>query len=270
MEASDSDATVVMTPSSSCSDSQSDSTFTFAIPPEVPLAQGIVADLQNRLRQFDGVLDSLYGQTMHIGLLGDNIMPSSKGISDIRKSLVKQEEEHAHGIKEIELILEEFLRNQIIEDMEKQIEQEIEQEIDQLVAAEVEKCIAMHLPAELQEEVAKQRRELEDLRQQLHNSESRRANSLLRSTDKLGKLHTIYMPNGTISEHFPSTLKELFELGDGPCKALVQHYLGDPSKARDSNLNRFMQFCGVTYAMVRDGHGTARRVGHSIERARSC
>lgn len=35
------------------------------------------------------------------------------------------------------------------------------------------------------------------------------------------------------------------------CKALMLDYeIPDVSDARDRNLNRFMQFCGVTYQMV--------------------
>jgi hypothetical protein len=49
-------------------------------------------------------------------------------------------------------------------------EQEINREIDELVRKEVARCLEVHIPQSLQDEVAQNQRKLEDLRIQLHNS----------------------------------------------------------------------------------------------------
>ncbi|KAF8070393.1 hypothetical protein FPV67DRAFT_1487212 [Lyophyllum atratum] len=117
------------------------------------------------------------------------------------------------------------------------------------------------IPQNLQDEVAIQKSELDELRIQLHNSESRRANGALRSNQSDESLREIYMSNGKVSNRYPKSLKDLFELDFETSKVLMMDYeIPDVSEARDRNLNRFMQFCGVSYQMVRTGSQT-RRVG---------
>jgi hypothetical protein len=63
------------------------------------------------------------------------------------------------------------------------------------------------------------------------------------------------MSDGSVSERFPKDLKSLFSLDANTVKALMNDYeLPNPSNSnKDHNLNRFMQFCGVRYQLVRPG-----------------
>lgn len=101
--------------------------------------------------------------------------------------------------------------------------------------------------------------------------ESRRSNAMLRLNNPDDHLQTILMSDGEVSAHYPQSLKSLMKLDceqysiPRMCiatdimsfeakisKALMMDYqLPDPSDSRERNLNRFMQFCGVSYQMVR-------------------
>ncbi|KAF8220581.1 hypothetical protein L208DRAFT_1333016, partial [Tricholoma matsutake] len=187
-----------------------------------------------------------------------------------------QERMHTEGIAEIHLILNKHLQTQFFEHLKEQAQQEIDREIHELVRDQVALCLEAHISQELQDEVARNRRELEDLRLQLHNSESRRANSLLRSNQPNDPLHTIYTSNGQVSAHFPKSLGDLFNLDAETCRCLVLDYELPVSDSRDRNLNLFMRFCGVGYQVVCfsthpcTGHTTQHCVSRCGNYKRSC
>jgi len=61
------------------------------------------------------------------------------------------------------------------------------------------------------------------------------------------------MTDGTISRHYPKDLESLFKLDAETTNALMSDYElpTSDSNSQDYNLNRFMQFCGVQYQLVR-------------------
>lgn len=95
-------------------------------------------------------------------------------------------------------------------------EDDIAREIDQLVAEQVALCLAAHIPQDLQDEVAEQQTILAQVRRDLHNSESRRANAALRSSHEDDTLQVIYKADGSVPDKYPPNLKALFDM-DGQC-----------------------------------------------------
>jgi hypothetical protein len=196
-------------------------------------------------------LDGLNSQTIQIALLGE--VGTTQEIAGLREQMRNQSQKHKDGISEIQGILNNFLQNQVVENMRKQVENEIQNHIDDLVKEHVSECLKDHIPLELQLEVAEGKRELEKLNLALHNSESRRANGNLRSIRPDDALATLLTTKGVVSDRFPKDLKSLFSLDADTLKALMIEYeLANPSNTnKDHNLNRFMQFCGVRYQLVR-------------------
>jgi len=121
-----------------------------------------------------------------------------------------------------------------------------------MVKEQVALNLLEHVPESLQADLAMRKRQLEEVQQALHNSESRRANAELRSGNTDGTLHTIYRSDGEISPLFPEDLSSLFALDGDTAKRLLMEYEQGPitSDSRESNLNRFIQFCGVLYQVV--------------------
>ncbi|KAG6864785.1 hypothetical protein C0991_007159 [Blastosporella zonata] len=111
-----------------------------------------------------------------------------------------------------QVILKDCLEMQLFEHLKERAQREIEAEIDELVREQVALCLESMIPQNLQDEVAVQNVELEGLRSELLNSENRRANALLRSNQPDERLHEIYMSNRQVSERYPKTLQELFDL----------------------------------------------------------
>jgi len=141
--------------------------------------------------------------------------------------------------------------------MKDQVNREITEQIDAMVQEQVAQCLKDHIPEDLQLELAKNKQEYEELQLALHNSESRRINGSLRANRPEEALQTIYMSDGTVSPRFPKDLRGLFDLDADTTKALLTDYglTAGISNIRDANLNKFLQFCGVRYQLVKsDGH----------------
>ncbi|RDB24976.1 putative NADH pyrophosphatase [Hypsizygus marmoreus] len=264
-----------MTPTTSPTTTSSTftSSETLVEPLDILSTRELLGSMQAASRSLGDIFDDLQSQTMHVALLDEAELAPE--ICKLRRQMKAQDQIHLEGVAEIRrefinpifqsietarpaLRIKYFL---LFDDVYLTAQEEIDREIDALVQEQVAECLKMLIPQDLQDEVAVQKRELEDLRVQLHNSESRRANAALRSSKPDDPLRVIYMANGEVSEHYPKSLKDLFNLDADRCKALMLDYeLPDVSDARDRNLNLFMQFCGVTYQMVRTGSAT-RRVG---------
>ncbi|KII95613.1 hypothetical protein PLICRDRAFT_34534 [Plicaturopsis crispa FD-325 SS-3] len=224
-------------------------------PPEVADAKNRLAAMKDALDPLGKAFDSLGEQTAHIALLGGDL-ETAKEINNLRREMRVQDQHQKNGIYEIQLLLRDVLENEIIEHIRWQIEKEIEEQIDIQVEEQLALHLEKHAPQALQDEVAEQRRELEELQRQLHNSESRRANAALRSTHPHDTLHTILRLSGGPSPVYPKDLQGLFDLDDALVIQLMTEYeLPDISDNLQRNVNRFMHFCGVTYQLALGAEG---------------
>ncbi|KAJ7655386.1 hypothetical protein B0H17DRAFT_1099150 [Mycena rosella] len=231
--------------------SSASSNYSLTTPSGVPSAQGLIRDMKSTLEALDETLGELHGQTMQIALLGGDPQ-LAQDIENVRRQLTDHDQRQKHGIQEIELILKHVLECEVVELLKKQVDEAIFWEMDELVAEEVERCLKTHIPQELQDEVAEQQRILEEVRRDLHNSESRRSNASLRSNHEDDALLAIYKADGSVPTLFPPNLKALFDMDAPTSRALMMEYeLPDFSDSRERNLNRLMQFFGVRYQMVR-------------------
>jgi len=228
----------------------SDRTPTLLINHHIDKSNNYIHDLKGSMEALTGSFDGLNAQAMQIALLRE--VGTKQEIASLRQQMCNQDQKHKEGMHEIQRILDNFLQNQVVENMRKQVEREIAGQIDDLVKAQVSSCLHDHMPHDLQLEVTERKRELEELNLRLHNSESRRTNGNLRSNKPDEVLAPILMTDGTVSPRFPKDLKSLFSLDADTVKALMVDYefKTPPTPNSDHNLNRFMQFCGVRYQLV--------------------
>jgi len=149
------------------------------------------------------------------------------------------------GIEEIKDSLNKVLNQDVIEHLRQKIEDQINQEIDQRVQQQVSQELDRHIPKELREKVALQNKELQSVQCNLHNSESCRSNSLIKTQKQLNDiLHTIVNDKGQKHPAFPKNVKELDGFTDEKARDLVKYYgLKDPFESKVSNLNWFLRTC---------------------------
>jgi len=236
------------------------SNYSLTTPSGVPSAQALIRDMKLTLGALDDTLGELHGQTMQIALLGGEPQ-IARDIENLRRQLMDHDQRQKEGIQEIKLILKNVLDCEVVELLKKQAEEDIAREIDQLVAEQVAICLKDHIPQELQEEVENQQMILEEVRRDLHNSESRRSNAALRTDHGDDSLQVIFKADGTVPTAYPPNLQALFDMDAPTSRALMLEYgLPGSSESRERNLNRLMQFLGVRYQMVREGSAT-RSVG---------
>ncbi|KAJ7270076.1 hypothetical protein B0H12DRAFT_823982 [Mycena haematopus] len=228
--------------------SSASSSYSLTTPSGVSSAQTLVRTTKSALGALDDTLGELHGQTMQIALLGGEPQ-IARDIESLRMQLMDHDQRHKEGIEEIKLILKHVESKVVPELLKQQAEEDIAREIDQLVAEQVAICLKDHIPRELQDEVADQQRILEEVRRELHNSESRRSNARLRTDHGDDSLQAIYKADGTVPADYPSNLQALFDMSAQTSRALMLEYeLRDGSESRERNLNRLMQFLGVRSA----------------------
>ncbi|KAF8584311.1 hypothetical protein K439DRAFT_1567723 [Ramaria rubella] len=219
--------------------------------PEVEAVQEILMTMKGALSALGMTFDSLGEQTSKVAALGP-ALENAQQINTLRKHIQLQDRRQEEKIDEIKVLLKDVLQNDIVEHLRGKVAEHISDQIDEQVRAQVEQqLLTNHIPVTLQDQVADHRRQLDDVKRALHNSESRRANALLRSNHLADPLHTLLMTDGQVSALFPKDLTALFGL-DGPTsrQLVVDYGLPDLGDSREKNLNRFMQFCGVAYQMV--------------------
>ncbi|KAG6861705.1 hypothetical protein C0995_013274 [Termitomyces sp. Mi166 len=197
-----------------------------------PLDTFSVADVIDSLKSASESLSNIYekleNQTSDIAKRGQIGVTSE--IERFQRHLKEQDQIHKDGIAEIQ---RKSLLFAHLKDIGKNYQgslhhiltleiaqREIEAEIDQLVQKQVAECLATMIPQDLQDEIATQKVELEEFRinllnslnTRLEHSENRRTNASLKLDQPDMNLCEIYMTNGQVSEKYPKTLQELFDL----------------------------------------------------------
>ncbi|KAG7449703.1 uncharacterized protein BT62DRAFT_963124 [Guyanagaster necrorhizus] len=223
-------------------------------PPEIMTAKDAFTAIKNATTTLDDVLDKMIDYNYHVGILGSKT-ELSKDIEAITNDISDQDKKRQQDLLEIKLILDDFLDNQIINTLKAQVEEDVNKEIDRLVEIHVKEHLEQyHTPEAVKAKVQESKCDLERERRRLHNSESKRANSLLRQRDGNLLLNTIYADDGEgeVSKDYPRTLKDLFDLDATMCKSLATEYkLPGVSDSREKNLNLLLRFFGIAYQMVR-------------------
>lgn len=237
---------------------------TFLPPPEIMAARDAFTAIKNATTTLDDVLDKMIDYNYHVGILGSKT-ELANDIETISNDIDDQDKEHKKALHEIKLLLDDFLDKQVINALKAQVEEDINKEIDHLVEIHVKEHLEQrHIPEAVKTELLGRKSTLELEHRRLHNSESKRANSLLRQKDGNMLLNTIYADdgNGEVSKDYPRTLNDLFDLDAPMCKSLATEYkLPGVSDSREKNLNLLLRFFGIAYQMVRTGDEKYRRVG---------
>lgn len=233
------------------------------IPPEVINAQYSIGVMQGSIQALEDILDKMQSNTLDLGM-GDAQV--QKEFEEIRERLRNQQKVQSDGIEEINLILNDILENKVVAKIQEQVEREVEAEVDKLVDQQVKACLKELIPVKLQQKVKDKRAELDRVRLELHNSESRRANAQLThgNHDEAVIVNTVLLPDGTVSALFPKTLKDLFTLDAKATKSLLEEQKISTSAKHDVNLNRVLKHLNVQYQMVRDDQGRSRPMGVEV------
>ncbi|GJE97303.1 hypothetical protein PsYK624_135190 [Phanerochaete sordida] len=226
--------------------------------PEALLVNETLRDVKESLANFERVFDSLGQQNSQMIQMGGEI-ETTQHLNRVREEMRDSDRKQDEQIEEIKVLLENALQREIVDHLRTLIEAGVLEQIDQAVKERVTAELPRVLPRSAQDEVKVYRKQLQEVQRALHNSESRRANSLLRTsrTNLTEELHTIYKADGTISQIFPKNLDALFSMDIETARQLLEEYgMWDPMKSREKNLNAFMQFCGVNYQLVVTSSGS--------------
>jgi len=170
--------------------------------------------------------------------------------------VLKQEERQLADIEDLRETIETIVQEQIIDHLRRKIEELVDELVDRDVDDMVQEILDnFYIPQKLQDTVNNQRRQLDSVRINLHNTEARRTNSVLKAEHMADTIVPLLKPDGTVSKVFPRNLSALFAIDHEAAKLLLTEY-GVPSSAddsRDKTMNSLMYFLGVGYQLLPGG-----------------
>ncbi|EKM53586.1 uncharacterized protein PHACADRAFT_198009 [Phanerochaete carnosa HHB-10118-sp] len=226
--------------------------------PDVLMVNETLRDMGVSLANFEKVFDSLGQQNSQMIQMGGEL-ETTQHLNKVRKEMEESDRKQEAQIEEVKALLENALQHEIVDHLRTLIEAGVLDVIDEVVKERIAAELPRVLPRSMQNEIAGYRKQLQEVQRALHNSESRRANSLLRTSKSnlTEELHTIYKADGTISLLFPKNLNALFSMDTETARQLLEDYgMWDSTKSRERNLNTFMQFCGVNYQLIVTASGS--------------
>ncbi|KAJ3720099.1 hypothetical protein C8R42DRAFT_672675 [Lentinula raphanica] len=224
-------------------------------------AQHSIGMMNESLNTLEHILQRLSeGQDSGQGAFAGNDRLDEE-IKQIHKDLEAIRKNQTDGVEEIDLLMKKFLEETAEAKLKDEVNQEIERGLDGLVRDEVQAYLQDKISPKMQEQFEQRKKELEKAHRELHNSESKRLNSLLSERNIKEPLHTIYNAQDKISEHFPKTLKDLVAYDADTLQALIKEYgIDSPDNTtKRGNLNRFMVFCGLQLSLIANGKITQDR-----------
>lgn len=205
--------------------------------------------MKSTLGTLGQTFDTLNSQSDRITSLGPTV-DSSRQISSLRRQIRHQDKKQDERVMEVKHMIKDVLKEHIANDMRAQIEEQIRAEIAMQVKQEVSAQIVEHLPISLQEQAEQSKRQLQDVKQSLVNSEARRANAGLRANNLDDPLVRVLKPDGTESKLFPADLRSLFGYDANTALELVKDFGLKEHDSRERNLNRFMAFIGIPFHLI--------------------
>jgi len=205
--------------------------------------------MKDTLLTLAGTCNNLGEQTAKVAELKPEI-DSAHQIRHMRKKIRAHEKKQEERGEQIKIMLEEVLTQKIADQLRAELGKMVREDVESHVRDEVTRQMAIHIPILLEKQNREHRRQIAEIRKNLHNSESRRANSLLKSNNLFDPLHPLLRPNGEKSSIFPRTLAATFSLGTDVSKLLCQEYNLPGTESKESNLNRFLHHIGVGFQMV--------------------
>ncbi|QRV97884.1 THP2 domain protein [Ceratobasidium sp. AG-Ba] len=217
--------------------------------PDQASINNLVNGFTNTLESLDQSLKMLMTNARDVEALGPPPDPAAQ-IHKLRLQLRAQDKKQDQRIADIKHIVKDVLKEQIADHMRAQIQEQIRLEIAEQVRAAVHEQMPEHLPVSLQEQADESKRQLIEVRHSLLNSEARRSNATLRSTNLDDPLAPVVKPNGEESALAPETLRQLFSYDSAQARALVRDYGLREHDVRERNLNRFMAHIGVQFNLI--------------------
>ncbi|KAG8898719.1 hypothetical protein FRC00_002400 [Tulasnella sp. 408] len=225
------------------------STGTASNAPDTAAVRELLTMMSSTLATLGKTFDTLTEQSTRVATLGPQL-DSAHQIHQLRRQMRAQEKKQDIRINEVKTMVKDELKVQVAELLRSQIAEAVRDEIKKQVAGEVREQLKGRIPVPIEEQAAESTQQLKDVRTSLINSESRRANAILRASNLDDQLAVILKSTGEPSKYFPSDLKTLFGYDNETAKKLVQDYDLPASESREKNLNKFMAHAGVQFHLI--------------------
>ncbi|KAI0733759.1 hypothetical protein C8Q72DRAFT_810632 [Fomitopsis betulina] len=219
-------------------------------------AADIVKDTRDRL---DNLGDSLAEQITQIAQL-DEQLDTAETLNRLNKLMDAQDERLEKEVAEVRALQTQVLEKDVVEYLRSTIEKNVSDLVDQIVRDEVKNLLHEHIKPELINELESHKRELAEVERDLHNSESRRKNAQIRTSQLDAELAIILRHDGTKSPHYPRDLQSLLGMDGKTTKALMHDYcpqVVNASESQDRRLNCLMRHFGISYQLVPTGGGSS-------------
>ncbi|KAK7444265.1 hypothetical protein VKT23_015275 [Stygiomarasmius scandens] len=254
--------------------------------PDAQAMAGLLENMKRTLRAMQTAVSVLGRQTEKVAVLAPAIKANQE-LAHLREIMEKRTQEQAEEVAKLQQRLEEEVKEAIKGKLKDRAMEMLKEAVSKKVHERVQTQLNTKIPPELRHQVKSHRRQVLEIKTNIHNINARSFNSSLRSTtDTLRPLlrplssaeqttpHSSDSSDSdatiapTPSDKFPTTLGELWSLSASQAKQLVADYglsksttpstspkssKKTPSTAREDDINKLMYYIGVSSIQVSTG-----------------
>lgn len=206
------------------------------------------ADMWNSLNDLQGALTILDESADRFA---ENPSQSKDKIAALNQEIAKNDSEPT--FKEIKSRLRDQIRQQVAISVKSRAPDWIRDEVSRQVKEQVDIQIMEHLPETLQQQANESKRQLNEMRISLQNSESRLANSFIQLTNPNDPLAPILTSEGKTSPLYPPNTRCLFGYDLESAKGLNKDYELGESDDLSTNLQQFLKHIGTSVEVTGSG-----------------
>ncbi|KAH9941923.1 hypothetical protein B0H21DRAFT_543111 [Amylocystis lapponica] len=218
--------------------------------PDTAAIRELLRMMKENLGTLGQTFKTLNEQSATVSTLSPSMEDAATQIHEIRRQIRSEEKKQDLRVKDVKHMIKNGLKHQVSEELRDHIRDTIKSEIAIQVKEQIDIHIAEHLPVSLKQQTEESKKQLVQVRHALVNSEARRANSILRTSNLDDPLAVVLKPDGTRSGVYPADLRSLFSYDMCMTRALLKDHDLTEHEDREKNLSRFMSYIGVPFPLI--------------------
>jgi 23S rRNA pseudoU1915 N3-methylase RlmH len=229
-------------------------TRTPSFAPVTPTVKESIGNVANRLGEVEKLIEAINLQSAVSETRSPTMDDLRQDISSLSKEIADTKTEQQTKIKELRDEVKENVKQDIVASMSQKMSRQIEGAVRVQIAVEMREWGNREETNTLANNLKKMADEnnsmLIEAEVMLENSRARHTNSTLdEHADFRSNLSKIKRKDGTTSELFPTSLKDLFSYDEKRVLQLLKSYGLQPLTTDIENLNRFLTFIGLKFTL---------------------
>ncbi|KDR75722.1 hypothetical protein GALMADRAFT_140335 [Galerina marginata CBS 339.88] len=217
---------------------------------ESPEAMAILAEISNTMNELNGAFTMLNDCTDKFIGFPSQYETTQQEVEACSRKIDEHKRSTEEILSEIKSKLNEDINQEVATSVRSRMADMLRDEVGRQVKEQVDEQIKEHLPESLQQQADESKRQLEEIRISLQNSEARMANSFIQTNNLFDPLSPILTSKGEKSPYYPTNARCLFGYDLESAKGLNKDYELTESDDLQMNFKQFLKHIGTSIDVV--------------------